>query len=44
MRVIEHHPVDSAIEPRTRALLMTVRRALLMICAAIEDYLGIETK
>ena len=30
------------IDPRIRALLMSIRQALLIILGAIEDYLGIE--
>ncbi len=32
----------TTVDPRTRALLMTVRRALLMIVAGIEEYLGLQ--
>jgi hypothetical protein len=32
------------ISPAMRALLVSVRRALLAICAAIAEYLGLEDK
>jgi hypothetical protein len=37
-------PEPVAIEPRTRELLLTVRRGLLMIANAIADYVGVEKK
>ena len=30
------------IDPRVRALLMTIRQALLIVLGGIEEYLGIE--
>lgn len=35
---------DAPIEPRARALAMTVRQALLMVVDAIEVYIGTEVR
>lgn len=35
---------DAQIDPKTRVLLLAVRRALLMVVSAIEDYLGMAHK
>ena len=35
---------DAEVSPRTRTLLITFRRALLMMASAIADYLGLEDK
>jgi hypothetical protein len=47
--MLQHHVVRTDIEKpkvdldvKTRTLLMTVRRALIMVLGALEDYIGVE--
>jgi hypothetical protein len=35
-------PVIMRMDPKTKALLLTIRRALIMILGALEDYLCLE--
>jgi hypothetical protein len=41
------HPpqlVEPPLSPRTRALVVGLRRALLLVCDVLADYAGIETR